>query len=186
MTDTPLNWPQWETPLAAYPEHVRAIGFITIEISTLEIMLGDLLAALLDLDHKYGHIIYFTPKAAMARVDMIVNLAASPHLDVHKPLRRRITSLCDRVRGVMGKRNDYVHNGWTVANGAVARIPLPMPKGESPSAPVDLQTLNTLVRDIRTLVRDTRLLIDEICAILRPGTWPEIRARLEAVLRGET
>jgi hypothetical protein len=151
MTEPEIPWPEWTTPLADHPEHVQTIGMVTVELSTLEIMLGDVLAALLDLGDELGHIIYFTPRAAIARIDVIANLAESTLLKEHQPLRRKVIGICDRAKAVMGKRHDYVHNGWAIASGTVVRIPLPMPKGALTLKPIPITDLNNLVRDIRTL-----------------------------------
>jgi hypothetical protein len=182
MTEPEIPWPEWKTPLADHPEHVEAIGLVTVELSALEIMLGDVLGALLDLDDELGHIIYFTPKAAIARIEVVANLAEAKLRDHPGPLHRQVIGICNRAKAVMGKRHEFIHQGWAVASGKVVRIPLPMPKGEV--KPIPITDLHSLVRDIRALTRDSMILIDSICATLRPQTWPEIRARrLESAMK---
>ena len=61
----------WQSSLEQYPEHVRAIGMISIENANLEMSLADLLGAVLTIPKRLAHAIYFTPRAASLRVEIL-------------------------------------------------------------------------------------------------------------------
>ena len=65
-----------QSTLERFPDHVKAIGMISIEIGNLEMVLGDLLAALLMIPSFLGQAVYMTPRAAIARVDVLDNVIA--------------------------------------------------------------------------------------------------------------
>lgn len=58
----------WASSLEHYPDHVYAIGMISIENSNLELSLSELFSAVLFLPKKVGHAIFFTPRANTLRV----------------------------------------------------------------------------------------------------------------------
>ena len=57
--------------LERFPEHVRAIGMISIENANLELSLADLLGATLKISRRVAHAIYFTPRAAALRLEIL-------------------------------------------------------------------------------------------------------------------
>lgn len=58
-----------------HPEHVRAIGMISIENANLEHSLARLFATMLFISVPVGHAIYLTPKSAIARIEIFENAA---------------------------------------------------------------------------------------------------------------
>lgn len=164
--------------MAHFPAHLQAIGLISVEISSMEVMLGDLLGALLNLSPDESHLIYFTPKAAIARIDVLVNVVECNTFDAHPAIRAKALSLAKRAKAAMGKRHDIIHAHWVpLADWTiVGRVKAPIDFSEMP-AEVKLEDLNQLARDIQGLIREVRLFIDQAAETLRPDTWPQIRAR---------
>jgi hypothetical protein len=86
----------YRSPLERRPKFVKAIGMISIENSSLEVLLAELFAALLGIHGEFGILIYFTPKAAIPRLDMIVT-SLSPHWQAIPSWSRRFArSLSER------------------------------------------------------------------------------------------
>jgi hypothetical protein len=52
--------PPYQTSLERYPEYLRAIGTVTVEMTNLEVMFGDLLGTVLSLSDDTAHAIYFS------------------------------------------------------------------------------------------------------------------------------
>jgi len=106
--------------LEDYPEYVQAIGMISIELADLEVSLADLLAMILDVDTAVAQAIYFTPKAVIPRVEVLMNVNRALHPDEGldkvemKTIRKRLKSVCDRAVAIMGKRNGLLHASWGV------------------------------------------------------------------------
>jgi hypothetical protein len=71
----PPNLPPFQSSLEKHPEHVRAIGMISIETTSLDIMFGGLLAATLGVPKNIGQAIYLTPRSAAARIELFRNVA---------------------------------------------------------------------------------------------------------------
>lgn len=163
MSAAPIDWPDLSSPMAHFPAHLQAIGLISVEISSMEVMLGDL---------------YFTPKAAIARIDVLVNVVECNTFDAHPAIRAKALSLAKRAKAAMGKRHDIIHAHWVpLADWTiVGRVKAPIDFSEMP-AEVKLEDLNQLARDIQGLIREVRLFIDQAAETLRPDTWPQIRAR---------
>jgi hypothetical protein len=180
MTQAKINWPDLGSPLIYYPNYVLQIGMITIEITNLEVMLGDLLGALLDFDDDMSHGIYFTPKAAIARMDVLVNVAESPRFSDHPELRASVVKVASRAKALMGQRHDIIHAHWVASDDGkmVGRLRPPF-SSDLKQEIVELRVLKKLVADIRVLIKETRYAMDEIYETLRPDTWPQIRASLE-------
>src|SRR5262245_26542167 len=51
---------KYRSPLERRPKFVKAIGMISIENSSLEVLLAELLAALLGIHGEFGILVYFT------------------------------------------------------------------------------------------------------------------------------
>ena len=60
--------------LERHPEHVRALGMISIEIGNLEILLGELLGAIIGIDTDLSQIIYMTPQSYIGRLEILENV----------------------------------------------------------------------------------------------------------------
>ena len=137
---------------AKAPEHVRAIGLITIEVTNLEHALGTLLAAIIDAPEDFGHIIYLTPKAAIARLEVLENL--SEYLLVKESeLGKLLQSIIKRAKSIIGKRHRIVHGCWGISEGAVSVYNVPPKEDEGPEV-YTVEKLQRVVSDIRDLVEE--------------------------------
>ncbi|MDH2352159.1 hypothetical protein QCM80_16010 [Bradyrhizobium sp. SSUT112] len=156
MQDKPDTY---RSPLERRPKFVKAIGMISIENSSLEVLLAELLAALLGIHGEFGILIYFTPKAAIPRLDMIDNVT-EPSLAGHPELAARIRAIVKRAKAAIGRRHDVMHTLWAFDHPAdgVQQILLPSFKGGE----VKLSTLDKLVADYRGLIEETAPLIDDV------------------------
>jgi hypothetical protein len=92
-----------KSTLEHFPEHVQAIGMISIEVANLDMLLGDLLAALLVLPTALGQQIYLTPRAAIGRVEIIENVVDMIFVEGSEG-RKLVESLLKRAKKIMGNR----------------------------------------------------------------------------------
>jgi hypothetical protein len=180
MADPQIEWPDLSSHLIHFPAYVQAIGMMVVEMTSMEVMLGDMLAALLDLKNGEAHQIYFTPKAAIARIEVLANLVESDAFNDFPAIRKGTNSIVKRAKALMGKRHDVIHAHWYVRhdNQMVGRIRPPFEGENAILEDVKIEELKTLVADIRQLTRETRLFSDQVEETLRPATWPEKRAQL--------
>jgi hypothetical protein len=72
------------SPLIDYPDHVMAIGMISIELGNLETMLGELLGSLLHISPHNGRLIYLSPQSGFGRLAILENLHTDG-LGVYRP-----------------------------------------------------------------------------------------------------
>jgi hypothetical protein len=185
MAQARINWPDLGSPLRYYPDYVLQIGLITIEITNLEVMLGDLLGALLDFDDDASHGIYFTPRAAIARMDVLVNVAESPRFDEHPNLRTSVVKIAHRAKALMGQRHDIIHaHGVASDDGKMVGRLRPPFSSDLRREIIALRVLKKLVADIRALIKEARFAMDEIYETLRPDTWPQNTRITRADRRG--
>lgn len=150
----------YRSPLERRPKFVKAIGMISVENSSLEVLFAELLAALLGIHGEFGILIYFTPKAAIPRLDMIDNVA-EPSLAGHRELAAKVRSVVKRAKAAIGRRHDVMHALWTVADhpdDGVQQIFFPSWNGGE----VKLSTLDKLVADYRRLIEEVIPLIDDV------------------------
>src|SRR6266702_1945275 len=151
---------KYRSPLEQRPKFVKAIGMISIENSSLEVLLAELLAALLGIHGEFGILIYFTPKAAIPRLDMIANVI-EPSLPSRPELAARVRNIVKRSKAAIGKRHDVMHSLWTLADHpaeGVQQIFFPSWNGGE----VKLSTLDRLVADYRLLIEEVGPLIDDV------------------------
>src|SRR6266852_2707826 len=113
MTRSPQS--KWRTgsALITRPDHVHAIGMVTIELANLEIALGGLLGALLHVSPDVGRLVYLTPLTGFGRIAVIENLVAATLREGSKG-RRLIDGLLERSKAIMGKRHNLIHGAWGV------------------------------------------------------------------------
>jgi hypothetical protein len=175
---------EWRSYLENRPEYVHAIGMISIENANLEMALSDLLAAVLHVRRDVGRAIYFEPRAALLRVD-ILNAAACSRLRPKQEGDRfyenelakadalkQAVSIVKRAKSVIGRRHEVIHDAWggEDTTGEVRRASLPL-TGTGEPAPIS--TLNNLIRDLRKVIVDTT----NLSALLRqkPPTLIDLR-----------
>lgn len=159
--------------LAHHPDHAAAIGLISIEMGRLEIALGELLAALLHIDKDFGHVIYHTPQANIARIQIVENVLRYSLPNEKSENRQRVESYLTRARAYVGKRHEYIHNVWGVDDATrtkVTRQSVPF-KSDKPEVEVPIRELHDLVAKIRRLITDLRAETRLIYKIWPPYTW---------------
>jgi hypothetical protein len=179
MSDPQIEWPDLSSHLVHFPDHVHAIGMMVVEMTSLEVMLGDMLAALSGLLDGQAHQIYFSPKATIARLDMLTNLVECDAFDKFPEIRKGTEAITKRAKALMGRRHDVIHAHWYVSydDQMVGRIRPPF-HSETGGKDVKLEDLTRLFNDTRQLTRDARYFSDRIEETLRPAAWPERRTLL--------
>jgi hypothetical protein len=157
-----------------HPEHLQAIGMISIEVGNLEMALGRLLGAMLHISPRVGELIYLTPQAAMARLSLLVNLSQDQLAD-DSIGRKMVDKLIERARTILIRRNDLIHNIWGTfgeEHSQVARQAVPTKDGAVPT-PVAISDLAGLIDRIRNLGHDVRIQTSKILSEWPPYTWRE-------------
>jgi hypothetical protein len=163
-----------KSTLHRWPDHVQAIGMISVEIANLEIMLGELLASLLHIDRHYGHVVYLTPQAALGRLAILRNVIQDT-LEKETSGRQKLDDIVSRANGVILRRHELIHNSWGVAPDnprRVLRRSLPNRENQ-PAKAVILQELTDLIETIRELSDHVRRTTDEVFSEWPPYTWKE-------------
>lgn len=126
---------------------------ITIENSSLEVLFGDLLGVILGVKPDIGIALYFSPKAAIARLDLITNILPLIYQD-GDPIRSRIEKLLSRSHAVMGKRHEIIHALWAEndvpGEPVVSKISFPKWIG----GPVGIQDLYSIIKTYRDIIKD--------------------------------
>jgi len=161
---------RYQSPLEKHPKYVRAIGMISIENASLESMLGELLGALLGIHLQIGHTLFFTPRASIARLELLSNVAPES-LGRHPRLLIKVRAIIKRSKAAMGKRHDIIHSLWAeneYGNTSVSRISFPDWGG----ADVSLTVLTDLIRDFRVLIEEVGPLINEVQKARGWGYFP--------------
>jgi hypothetical protein len=142
----------FQSTLDAFPDHVKAIGMISIEIANLEFALGDLLGAVLHIRPDFARTIYQTPNAGMGRLAILDNAiddALIKDSDGHKHLR----SITKAAKALMGQRHEMIHDAWGTAEEdrtKIMRRAVPF-RDTRPAKPVALADLTDMVTRIRAL-----------------------------------
>jgi hypothetical protein len=110
MTNTPKQLPPYQSPLERHPRYVRAIGMITVEITNLEIFLGEMLSVLLRIPPDIGRTVYLTPRAASARLEILEKVRDLVLVKDGKPYGV-VTSLTKRTRKIVTAQDGEVRLG---------------------------------------------------------------------------
>lgn len=137
---------------------------ISVENASLESLLGELLGALLGIHPHVGHTLFFTPKASIARLELLENVIG---LSIEKDdpgLAGKVRSVIKRSRAAIGKRHEVIHSLWAVnefTGPPVARISFPKWGGGD----VELNDLTDLIRDYRILVEEVGPIIEDVQAV---------------------
>jgi hypothetical protein len=158
--------------LEKHPDHVHAIGMISIEIGNLEINLAELLAALLHIDRHFGRVVYLTPQSFSGRLNILKNVMKD-HLVEGSEGRKYVESVVSKANGYIGKRHEYVHNLWGISPDNPQHI-VRQDIGQRKRAKlVPLEELTTLINNIRELSEDVRKSVEMSFATWPPYTWRE-------------
>ena len=158
----------FHTMLVDHPDFVHEIGMITVEQCNIEYQLADLMGAILRVHNDVAHAIYFTPRAGIARVEVMLNLNNALHPDPEidaakiKDIRKRIRAACERARTLIGRRNELIHAVWgTDPEGKeVHYAALPIKQGAVKRA--NIVELRDMVDRMRKLISQIRQLEDDV------------------------
>ncbi len=155
----------FQSSLEQYPDHVKAIGMISVEQANLEIKLAQLLGALLNLDPVLADAVYFSPQATGARISIIENVS---ELILSNGAVKDVRKLLSKAREVVGRRNEYIHNAWGlhVESGQLAAAKLPI---KGPLKTVTLKDLEDLVYRYRKLIISVHTISPDVHRLLWPG-----------------
>ena len=170
----------WHSVLEDNPQYVHAIGMISIENANVEMFLGHLLSAVLNIPRDTGQAIYWAPKSAMLRVDIheaaarqtfkpkfIDGALEAEHElnNINSSILRKIDRIISQSRSAIGRRHKIIRYIWgqdkddmsvvakTAANDIVSKTP---PKI------VQIKELNKLISDMRGIIDEVRPLINDL------------------------
>lgn len=155
----------YQSMLERHPDHVKAIGMITVEMANLEIMLAQLFGALLNLRPDVADAIYFSPQATGPRIAIVENAVTEMLHDVPDPqVLKDIRRLLKQARDIQGRRNDHVHNAWglSVETGEVTSSKLPIKRERIKAVPIG--ELNQLIKRIRNLLTEVNAISPDLNA----------------------
>lgn len=155
----------WKSTLDNQPEHLRLIGLISVEMSNLEIWLADVFCDVCAGKPTIMQAVYFAPRAAMLRVDMLIDAAKAAMALKEEEFREidllRAVALGSRAKRLLEKRNKIMHGAWSVVP-ETKEVHLERAQGSKrreESKPFTTEELRGLVRDIRLLIGDVMLLL---------------------------
>jgi hypothetical protein len=122
----------YQTVLVSNPRYLKAIGTLSVEITNMEIMLAELLAAILDLPRSFGQTIYWTPRAHSVRID-ILNQTAKHAFAGFPKYQGNAGSIAKRALGIANARHEIVHESWglTPDRTRITRRRLPLHRNSS-------------------------------------------------------
>ncbi|HUB63485.1 MAG TPA: hypothetical protein VL996_03425 [Methylocella sp.] len=158
---------EWQSVLENHPDHVRAIGMISIETANLEHAMAKLFAYAANIPLRLALAIYLTPKSAIARNEIFqstVKAALRPRGtdDQQKRLRSardKVIKIAERAKALIGKRHSIIHDAWGFNDetGEIQRYPFSNPITQQA---VTLQDLESIIADFRKLISHANNLSD--------------------------
>jgi hypothetical protein len=182
----PLGY--WHSTLTKHPDFVNAIGMVSVENANLEAALADLFAAVLHIREEVGRAVYFAPRAAFLRIEILEAAARSRLRPKRKGDRfyenepgkaaalKQVTNIIASAKSVVGRRHEVIHDAWGVDDetGQVTR-------GAHPATPDQMRretigTLNALLHDLRSVI----MLAKSVSAKMRRAPPTLIDLRLES------
>jgi hypothetical protein len=139
---------------------------VSIEMANLDMVLADLLGVLLNRSQEVASAIYFSPRAATVRLQIISDVAAVMS-ERHASETRLARHMCDRARKIIDKRHAYIHHAWGVSkeNGEVGLGAMPL--RDKSFRPIPIEDLEQVVSDLRTLIEEIRNSLGKI----HSGIW---------------
>jgi hypothetical protein len=180
---------EWQTGsvLVSRPDHVHALGMISIELGYLEGMLGCLLGALLHISPNIGRLVYLAPRGALARISIIENVLDVTLKDGTE-MRTAIEKNLGRAKAILGKRHNFMHGRWGLSDlseqAEVFWHSVPF-KPEKPARPVPLSELTGLVDSIRSTAQDITAITESLYDEWPPySSRPKRRKRRASSTRG--
>jgi hypothetical protein len=107
---------EMHSPLTESPDYLQAIGLVTVEINSMEALLAFLLSATIKVSPEIGRAIYYAPKGATARVDILEEAAKAAITD-NPRLLASVKSVANRAKGIFTARNGVAHDLWAIPAG---------------------------------------------------------------------
>lgn len=155
--------PPYQSMLERYPEHVKAIGMIAVEMTNVEVLLADLLGAMLNLRRPIAEAIYFSPQSTGPRLSIVKNAAKSA---LTPDMAKIVIDLTEEARSCQNTRNDLLHDSWGIdaATSKITRRKLPLHQHKGKVA--DIKALERLVMDLRHLATDIHLTIPRLHSLI--------------------
>jgi hypothetical protein len=161
---------EMKSPLVDKPEYLQAIGLVTVEINIMEFMLAAVLGVTIKVSPDIARAIYYAPRAASARVDILADAAVAAITD-NPRLLASITSLTKRAKGIFNDRHAVAHDRWVVPAGATT-----VHRGSGASLDhraADLAELGDLVKRARSLTGRCLILLARLTVGRTDlGVWP--------------
>jgi hypothetical protein len=162
--------------LSRFPDHVKAIGMMSLETVDLELELAVLFSRMLFINPRVGEAIYMTPRGDQARLDMMRHAAEelfairkneNPHGRSAKRKRgtlSKIKSILARAKRCIDKRHRSMHDDWYISSetkeikrievdGKSGRVGVPMPLAQLTD---DIRALRALIDDVTALAKEFR------------------------------
>jgi hypothetical protein len=142
------------TALVQRPQHLQAIGMLTVEITHMERAVSELFGTIMGIHFFLGEAIYFTVNSAIARMDIVKNAAQMVLVSLPQELKV-VNKLIDRGKAVMGKRHAVIHYFWMldIESEDIRSEKLGEFRNKRVSV-VSLTELRQQIRDCRTLTND--------------------------------
>jgi hypothetical protein len=142
-----------KSSLEKHPDHVQAIGMVSIEVANLEINLGEFLAALLHIAPYFGRLIYLTPHSFFGRLAILKNVV-DDHIIEGSEGHRHLKDLIDRANKILVKRNEYIHESWGTSPQNPQHVVRQEITQRNRAKLVPINELTELVASIRELSED--------------------------------
>lgn len=151
MDDTDI----YRSALINKPEHLAAIGLVSVEIAHLEEAMASLFRAISGVHWLIADAIYYTPNAAMARMDIVSNVAPLT-LHAHKRHLCKVNRFIERAKAAMGKRHQIMHSLWTLSDDMenLYRLKLPTFNGRTEVTLKDLRSIALQIQTLNTEISD--------------------------------
>lgn len=150
----------YQSAMEHHPEMVRAIGMVSIEIANLDVMMAELLAALLNKPSDLGHVIYHAPRGERVRLDIVEAVVKEMFQDEEamspgaKVLKQQLLHWIKRARGLVDKRHEVMHSNWGMNPGTLEVLRSRQPMRQGQQVPVELKDLARIIEDTRTLITE--------------------------------
>jgi hypothetical protein len=165
MAKPPESEPLEFTALVRRPQHLQAIGMLTVEITHMERATSGLFGTIMGIHFFLAEAIYFTVNSGIARMDIVRNAAQMVLIALPDELKA-VTKLIERAKAVMGKRHAIIHHFWMldIDSEDIRSEKLGEFRNKRISV-VSLAELNQQIRSCRTLIND----IEIYCSAFEKG-----------------
>jgi hypothetical protein len=142
--------------LERHPAYPKALGILSAEIGVLEMLLGELLGAVLGVAPHVGQIIYNSPQSYTGRLDILSNVISAV-LRPEAAVTKRLIQFIKRTRARIQYRNTAMHSLWGIKKSdpsIVTRRDVPLLEGRA--------AVEVPITEIENQITKLRILIDEV------------------------